>query len=159
MEEQNIVSDFGYIFLFIAAGIIFVFGGLMASMLLRPNRPNPEKLTTYESGEDPVGNAWGRFNIRFYIVALMFILFEIEIIFLFPWATVFGQKELIDATEGTWGWFALFEAIIFVGILALGLAYAWRKGFINWVKPKPQTAEFESPVPEDLYNKVNETYQ
>ncbi|OHX68594.1 NADH dehydrogenase [Flammeovirga pacifica] len=129
------LTDFGNITLFIIVAIIFALGGLFTAFLLRPRRPNEEKLTTYESGEDPLGTAWGNFNIRFYVVALIFLLFEVEILFLFPWATVFGDAEKIEQTNGLWGWFALFEIVVFVGILILGLAYVWRKGFLDWVKP------------------------
>jgi len=152
------ISDFGYALLFIVGGIVFLAGGFLASYLIRPDRPNEEKLTTYECGEDPIGNAWSRFNVRFYIVALIFVLFDVEIVFLFPWATVFGQKALIDSTNGLWGWFALFEMTIFVLILALGLAYAWRKGYLDWVKPEPKVRDLNSPIPKSVYDKVNARY-
>ncbi|MFN6944688.1 MAG: NADH-quinone oxidoreductase subunit A, partial [Cytophagaceae bacterium] len=83
----------------------------------------------------------------------------VEIVFLFPWAVVFGQKELIEETNGLWGWFALGEAFLFVAILALGLAYAWVKGHLDWIKPKQEVSDFKSPVPGALYNKINERYK
>ena len=95
MEGQ--LTEFGKILLYIIGAILFVGIGLFTAFLIRPNRPNVEKNTNYECGEDPIGLAWGRFNPRFYIVALIFILFDVEIVFLFPWATVFGNKELIDS--------------------------------------------------------------
>lgn len=149
------ISVFGEILLYIIGGFVFVLGGLITAWLIRPNRPNVEKLSTYESGEEPAGSAWGQFNIRFYIVALVFILFDVEIVFLFPWATVFGQKELIDATDGVWGWFALAEMVLFIGILALGLAYVWAKGFLSWVKPQEVKPNFKGVVPPQLYEEVN----
>lgn len=152
------ISDFGYALLFIVGGIVFLVGGFVTAFLIRPNRPNVEKLTTYECGEDPVGNAWSRFNVRFYIVALIFILFDVEIVFLFTWATVFGQKALIEGTDGLWGWFALFEMTIFVLILALGLAYAWRKGFLDWVKPEPKVRDLNATIPKSVYEQVNKRY-
>jgi NADH-quinone oxidoreductase subunit A len=152
------LSGFGVILLFIIGAITFVLITLTVAKLLRPHRPNYEKLTTYECGEDPVGNAWGRFNPRFYIIGLIFILFEIEIIFLIPWATVFGDSRMIKETNGLWGWFSLAEAFIFIGILSLGLAYAWRKGFLEWVKPSPEIEKFESKIPMDLYKKINIKY-
>ncbi len=148
------ISDFGEILLYIVGGIVFVLGGLLTASLIRPNRPNIEKLATYESGEEPAGTAWGQFNIRFYIVALVFILFDVEIIFLFPWATVFGQKKLVEATDGLWGWFALTEMFLFIGILALGLAYVWAKGYLSWVKPDNIRSTYKGVVPEELYKKV-----
>jgi NADH-quinone oxidoreductase subunit A len=138
--------------------VLFVSVTLLAGSLLRPSKPNEEKLSTYECGEETIGTTWIRFNVRFYIVALIFVLFDVELVFLFPWATVFGQKKLIEATNGLWGWFALAEMIIFVAILSLGLAYAWIKGHLNWVKPTPEVVNFKSPIPVELYMKVNEKY-
>lgn len=152
------LSEFGEILIFLIAGLVFVIGGLVTSFLIRPSRPNQEKLSTYESGEEPLGNAWVRFPIRFYLVAIIFLLFEVEIIFLFPWATVFGQKDLIQETNGLWGWFSLVEMIIFILILGLGLAYAWAKGFLEWPKPEVQSSSYKSHIPKSLYDKVNEKY-
>ena len=98
--NQQYVSGFGEILLYIIGGTLFVIGGLVTSSLIRPSRPNPAKLATYESGEEPVSTAWTQFNVRFYIIALIFILFEVEIVLLFPWATVFADKELIRQTDG-----------------------------------------------------------
>lgn len=153
------LSDFAYILLFLIGGFIFAAIGLFAASLIRPKRPNPEKLSTYECGEEPTGNAWGNFNIRFYIVALIFVLFDVELVFLFPWATVFGNKEFIQETSGLWGWFSLVEMFIFLGILIIGLVYAWRKGFLDWVRPKPQVEDYASPVPPNLYEQVNQRYE
>ena len=153
------ISDFGIILLFIIAALAFFVLIMFISRLLRPNRPNVEKLSTYESGETPVGNASVQFNIRFYVVAIIFVLFEVELVFLFPWATVFGQATLINETNGTWGWFALTEAILFVVLLALGLAYAWAKGYLDWVRPQPHVPDRRSPVPKSLYDQVNERYK
>jgi NADH-quinone oxidoreductase subunit A len=149
------ISAFGEILLFIVGGIIFVLGGLLTAWLIRPQRPNVEKLSTYESGEEPVGSAWGQFNVRFYVIALVFILFDVEIVFLFPWATVFGQQALIEATAGLWGWFALTEMFLFIGILALGLAYVWAKGYLSWVKPAHIKNTYKGIVPPALYEEIN----
>ncbi|MDQ3395444.1 MAG: NADH-quinone oxidoreductase subunit A [Bacteroidota bacterium] len=157
--ENTQLSEFGTILLFIVGTIVFLVGGLITAFLLRPNRPNFEKLTTYECGEDPTGTAWGQFNVRFYVVALIFILFDVEMVFLFPWATVFGQKSLIEATDGLWGWFSLLEMFIFIFLLALGLAYAWAKGYLDWVKPQVEVPQFKSVVPKELYEKLNEKQQ
>ena len=152
------ISDFGYILLFIISGLVLLGVMLLIAKFLRPDKPNEEKLSTYESGEDPLGNAQIQFNVRFYIVALVFVLFEVELLFLFPWAIVFGNKDLIEQTNGAWGWFAMAEMTVFIGILILGLAYAWAKGYLNWVRPKQQIPEIKSPVPADMYSKVNERY-
>jgi NADH-quinone oxidoreductase subunit A len=121
------LSNFGNVFVFLALGIVFVAGGFLTARMLRPQRPNPVKTSTYECGEEAVGSAWVKFNIRFYVVALIFIIFDVEVVFLFPWATVFKQL----------GEFALVEALVFAGILILGLAYAWVKGDLDWVRPTP----------------------
>ena len=153
------LSDFGILLLFILTAFAFIGGILLFGKLLRPDRPNEEKLTTYESGEEPVGNAGVQFNPRFYVIALVFVLFDVELVLLFPWATVFGQPTLIAETDGLWGWFALTEAVVFVLILALGLAYAWAKGYLDWEKPQPQVPVVESKVPTTLYEQVNDRYK
>ena len=158
MQPTDTLTDFAYLLLFLIGGAIFVTVSLTVASLIRPSRPNEEKLTSYECGEDPQGSAWGQFNIRFYIVALIFVLFDVEIVFLFPWATVFGQADLIAETNGLWGWFALAEAFIFVLILALGLAYAWVRGFLDWVRPVAKTPTIKSFVQEERYQKLNEKY-
>jgi NADH-quinone oxidoreductase subunit A len=157
--DQILISEFGEILLFIIGGSLFIIGTLFVSRLIRPNRPSPEKLSSYESGEEAIGPAWIQFNIRFYVVALVFLLFEVEIIFLFPWATVFANKKLINETDGLWGWFAVIEAVIFILVLALGLAYAWAKGHLDWIKPNPARTEFQSAVPRTYYEKINQQYE
>ena len=93
------------------------------SALLRPNNPTPEKLLSYESGVDPVGDGWSQSQIRYYVFALLFVIFDVEAVFIFPWAT---QLE-------RYGGFGLIEMAVFVGVLVLGLVYAWRKGVLRWV--------------------------
>ena len=144
--------------LFIIAGTVFVLGGLLTSRLIRPDRPNAEKLSTYESGEEAVSPAWTQFNPRFYTIALIFILFEIEVVFLFPWALVFADEELIRATQGRWGWFAVFEAFLFIVVLTLGLAYVWANGYLDWVRPDPKPTGYESPVPRSHYDEHNRKF-
>lgn len=158
-SESLYLSAFGEVLLYITGGILFILVAFFVSALLRPNRPNAQKLSTYESGEEAISAAWTQYNVRFYIVALIFLLFEVEILFLFPWATVFAKKELIDETDGLWGWFAVIEVVIFIGILALGLAYAWVNGHLDWVKPDPSPTKIDSKVPAALYEKINERYR
>ena len=157
--NQSSVSEFGEVLLFLIGGVVFLLISLLLAKLIRPNRPNSQKLATYESGEEPISSAWTQFNIRFYIVALIFILFEVELVFLFPWATVYSRKELIDETNGLWGWFSFIEMVIFILVLALGLAYAWVNGLLDWVKPEQKPSDFKSSVPKELYDKVNEKYK
>jgi len=153
---ENYLSDFGTILLYLIGGSLFIVLGLFTAKLIRPHRPNTEKLATYESGEEPVGNSWIQFNPRFYVIALIFIIFDVELAFIFPWAVVFGRKELIEATNGVWGWFALIEMFIFIGILVLGLAYAWAKGHLDWVRPDPVLPKSRSKIPMDVYQQFNE---
>ena len=103
---------------FLVAGLL-----LGISALIRPNNPNAEKLLTYESGVDPVGDGWSQSQIRYYVFALLFVIFDVEAVFIFPWAT---QLE-------RYAGFGLIEMGIFVAILLLGLVYAWRKGVLRWV--------------------------
>ena len=109
------------LFAVVAFGLVGTFLGLAS--LFRPNRPTVEKLENYESGVDPVGDGWSQSQIRYYIFALLFVMFDVEAVFIFPWAT------RLEA----YGYFGLVEMVIFMFILALGLAYAWRKGVLRWV--------------------------
>lgn len=157
-SEPTSVSIFSQILLFTVGGTLFVVAALLVSRLIRPNRPNAQKLSSYESGETPQGPAWIQFNLRFYVLALVFILFEVEIVFLFPWSVVSANKELIDQTDGMWGWYAFTEMLIFILVLVIGLAYAWRMGHLDWVKASPRTTDVVSPVPAKLYRELNTKY-
>ncbi len=145
------IEQFGYIAAFLLAGILFLAIVLTLARFIRPNRPNEEKLSTYESGEEPAGNANTRFNPRFYVIALLFVLFEVELVFLFPWAVVFRDKSLVAASSD-WSLFALVEMLIFIGILALGLAFAWKRGYLDWEKPVVKSTEMDSPIPPEAYD-------
>lgn len=105
------------------AAIAMVAAMLGVGSLLRPTRPQPEKYITYESGVDPVGAGWSQSQVRYYIFALLFVLFDVEAVFILPWAT---RLE-------SYGVFGLVEMIIFIGVLALGLLYAWRKRVLRWL--------------------------
>ncbi len=157
MNQQ--ISDFGQALLFIIGGTIFALGGLFTARMVRPNRPNEEKNTIYESGEDTVGNAWGNFNMRFFIIALVFILFEVEIAFLFPWATVFGDKQFIAQYGSSWSWLTISEAFIFILILVVGLVYVWAQGFLDWEKPEIKINKAIFKAPDQLYKDINTKYQ
>jgi NADH-quinone oxidoreductase subunit A len=122
--------------------------------MLSPNNPNPEKLTSYECGEEPTGSAWMPFNTRFYVIALIFLLFDVEMVFILPWATVFGNHDIIGVDK-RWGWLSLTEMFIFLGILILGLAYVWRKGDLDWIKPDPIKPTVDTQIPSSLYETLN----
>jgi len=149
-------TAFKEILFFVVGGLLFVGIGSSVSRLLRPHLPNPEKLSTYESGEEPTGHARGKFNTHFYVIALVFLLFEVEVILLFPWATVFGSRSLQEMTGGLWTRFALVEGGVFITILALGLAYVWAKGYLHWIKPTIRRPSFSSKVPKGLYEAINQ---
>lgn len=153
------VSEFGKVLVFLMGAIIFLLVPLGISRILRRQNPNTDKLSVYESGEEALGTASNFFNIRFYLVALVFVLFDVEIVFLFPWAVIFGQKELQVASENRWAWWAISEMYIFVGVLVLGLAYVWVKGYLDWVKPAPQVPTVTFEIPKNLYEDINQKYK
>ncbi|EHQ30566.1 NAD(P)H-quinone oxidoreductase subunit 3 [Mucilaginibacter paludis DSM 18603] len=148
------MSEFGKILIFLITGFLLVGITLFVNRLIAPHNPTPEKLTSYECGEEPEGNSWIQFNPKFYVIALVFLLFDVEMVFIFPWATVFGNHEIIKATP-TWGWFSLAEMFIFIGILILGLVYVWVKGDLDWIKAKPITPTVDTKIPQSLYQKLN----
>ena len=121
------MSDFlrSYLTVAIFGAFAATLVGVMLALgsLVRPNNKTVQKLQTYESGVDPVGDMWSQSNVRYYVFALLFVLFDVEAVFIFPWAT---RLELYDV-------FGLIEMGIFIGILTLGLVYAWRKGMLRWV--------------------------
>ncbi|HEX6330252.1 MAG TPA: NADH-quinone oxidoreductase subunit A [Actinomycetota bacterium] len=111
----------------VVLAVLVVGGGLVAvafgaARLIAPRRPLPEKLLTYECGIDPVGQGWSQSQVRYYIYGFLFVIFDIEAVFLFPWARIFEDL----------GYQAVAEMAIFIGILGAGLLYAWRKGVLRW---------------------------
>jgi NADH-quinone oxidoreductase subunit A len=151
--------NFTFILFFILAAFLMVGGLLLLAKALRPNKPNAQKLSSYESGEETEGSAIVSFNIRFYIIAIIFLLFEVELVLLFPWATVFGNADLITETNGQWALYSISEMFIFIFLLALGLVYAWREGHLDWAKSKVTTSEFVSEIPMEAYESLNEKYK
>jgi NADH-quinone oxidoreductase subunit A len=111
------------VFIFVAIVAILIPLTLIIAKLVRPNNPDRVKLMPYECGIDPIGNSRGRYTIRYYIVAILFVVFDVETIFLFPWAVKF--KAL--------GMFGLLEMLIFLGILIVGYIWIWKKGALEWV--------------------------
>lgn len=130
------LSDFGYVLLFIITGALFVGIALFVSKLVRPDRPGDVKLMTYECGEVPVGDARVQFNNRFYITGLMFLIFEVEILLLFPWALVF--KDI--------GWFAFAAMFVFVSLIFIGFIYELGKGQLKWDVPVPRLPQYVEGV-------------
>ena len=108
-----------------AVGVAFVSAAFLANRVIRPRKPKAEKYTTYECGMDPVGEGWSQTQIRYYIFAFLFVIFDVESVFLFPWALVFAKPG--------YGGQALAEMAIFIAFLAVGLLYAWKKKVLEWV--------------------------
>ncbi len=109
-----------------AAGLYAVI--VTVNRFMRPSFPSPSKLTTYECGVDPAGSGWTQMNIRYYVFAFLFVIFDVESVFLFPWAIALDQLGTTPAGAV----FALLQMFVFIGVLALGLVYAWRKGVLTW---------------------------
>ena len=120
------LTEFGKIFIFMLTAILFTVVAIFVARLIRPARPTHEKLLTYECGEDTIGSPWVKFNIRFYVVALIFLIFDVEVVLLIPWALVYQQ----------FGMGGFLVGFIFLFLLGLGMAYEWRKGDLEWIRPE-----------------------
>jgi NADH-quinone oxidoreductase subunit A len=161
--------------IFVVAGIILLLTPLALGKLVRPHTPSPEKGTIYECGEPTIGSAWVQFDLRFYVVALLFVIFDVELAFFFPWAVVFGSANraadtalpieqrtqaaevlmqpagtAIDAAGmETLAWLAFGDIMIFFAVLLVGFVYLWRRGDLAWVRSTAaQAAESAAPVVE-----------
>lgn len=119
---ENYANNYVVVAVFIVLGILLPVVALTVGRMLRPNKPNELKQTTYESGNEPVGEGQVRFNIRYYLFALMFVIFDVETVFLYPWAVAYNKLGL----------FVLVEMVIFAGMLLIGLLYAWKKRVLKW---------------------------
>lgn len=120
------LTEFGKVFIFILLAAIFVVIAVYFAKLIRPSRPTAEKLKTYECGENVEGSPWVKFNIRFYVVALIFLIFDVEVVLLIPWSLVYKDFGFTGFAIGA----------IFLILLGLGMAYEWRKGDLEWEKPR-----------------------
>jgi NADH-quinone oxidoreductase subunit A len=129
--------DYFNVLVFAAVGFVFVIVNMMIGAIIRPKRKNEEGLEVYECGEPTIGDAWINFDVRYYTVALVYLVFAVEIAFLFPWALVMQGALKGEGPAGGVGYFALIEGFIFISILFLGLAYVWAKGDLSW------TAEYQ----------------
>jgi NADH-quinone oxidoreductase subunit A len=119
---EKYVNSYVIVVIFVILGILLPIVALGIGRLLRPNKPTQEKQTTYESGNEPVGEGQARYNIRYYLYALMFVIFDVETVFLYPWAVAYNQLGL----------FVLIEMLIFTALLLVGLFYAWKKRVLRW---------------------------
>ena len=154
MDDPAQLTEFGKILLMGIVGALLVLFTLLLGKIVSPKNPTPEKLSTYECGEETQGTSWIQFNSRFYVIALVFLLFDVELIFIFPWATVFGQADFV-AADARWGWFTLVEMFVFIGILLVGLLYVWRKGDLEWIKPRPVRPQVQVNIPAAAYERLN----
>jgi len=128
---------------------------------LRPHQPNPQKLTTYESGMEPLGHAWGPVNTRLYLIGIIFVLFELETILLFPWASVWISEKAYQPTDTTWNLYMAVSGTFFILVLGMGLMYAIIKSRLAFSSPTVSTRQFDlitSKVPLSYYEKINAQY-
>jgi NADH-quinone oxidoreductase subunit A len=120
---ESYFQSYGIVLATAIGGVLLVAVALLGGRLVAPRRPIAAKLTTYECGIDPVGEGWSQTQVRYFLYAFLFVIFDVESVFLFPWAVVFDRL----------GYTAVVEMAVFIGILAVGLLYAYRKGVLHWV--------------------------
>lgn len=124
MAQGSIQSSYSVVGLVLLSGVLLFVAAMGANRLLRPSASTAAKLTTYECGVDPVGSGWAQTNIRYYLYAYLYVIFAVDAVYLFPWATVVDLPGF--------GWATLVEMGLFLGILAVGLLHAWRRGVLRW---------------------------
>jgi NADH:ubiquinone oxidoreductase subunit 3 (subunit A) len=127
--SSDFLASYSSVLTFLVVIVGFLAVNLVVWWVIRPSRFSEEKLTTYECGENPTGSAWVQFNIRFYVVALIFLVFDVEAVFLLPWAVVFKKIGVLAYVEG----------LVFLGILVVALIYVWRKGDLQWVRAEDKS--------------------
>jgi NADH-quinone oxidoreductase subunit A len=136
--------DFGAVLAFALVAVVFALGGITASRMLAPHLPNAEKASTYECGERPIGVAWFNFNPRFYLVALVFVIFEVDIALTFPVVAVY--RRWVESSPLR-AWAALGELLLFTVILLVALAWVWARGDLDWMKKLVDRPEVVPPAP------------
>jgi NADH-quinone oxidoreductase subunit A len=129
LPSSGFLTAYAAVLAFLVVAVAFLAVNLLVWKVIRPSRFSEEKLTTYECGENPVGSAWIQFNIRFYVFALIFIIFDVEAVFLLPWAVVFRRLGVLAFVEG----------LVFIAILVVALAYVWSKGDLEWVRAEDRS--------------------
>jgi NADH-quinone oxidoreductase subunit A len=135
------LNIYGNIFVFFVAGLFFVFLNMALVRIVAPRRPNREKNKTYECGEEPVGSGWLNFNARFYLIAILFIIFDVELVLVFP--VVVRFRDYLLAGNGP---AAFFDIFVFAAVLFLGLVYAWKNGYLEWLRGVRKQLRVEGPV-------------
>jgi NADH-quinone oxidoreductase subunit A len=130
--------------LFSAFGAAFVLINMVMGAVARPKVPNPEKLAVYECGEPTIGSSWVQFDLRFYIVALVYLIFDVEVALFYPWAVAYGSADQLGAATGMSTFairqVALVDMLFFFGVLLVGFAYLWRFGYLDWVRSAATTS-------------------
>src|SRR5215203_3509751 len=130
--------------IFVALGAVFVFANLIAGAFARPKVSNFEKATIYECGEPAIGSSWVQFDLRFYIVALVYLIFDVEVALFYPWAVAYGSADAMGAANGMTAFeirqVALVDMLFFFGVLLVGFAYLWRFGYLDWVRSAATTS-------------------
>lgn len=135
-DQLPMYFDLGSILIYVFISAAFITGTLLVGFLLRPKKPYAQKLTTYECGEDTIGTSFIQFNIRFYIIALIFLIFDVEVAILFPWAVIFKEYGII----------ALAEMLFFVAILVAGFVYVWVKKDLEWITSAEEAKQVKAPI-------------
>lgn len=130
--------------IFVVMGAVFVFANLALGAVARPKIPNPEKLAVYECGEPSIGSSWVQFDLRFYIVALVFLIFDVEVALFYPWAVAYGSAAELAQSLGMDPFeirrVAIIDMLFFFGVLLVGFAYLWRFGYLDWVRSAATTS-------------------
>jgi NADH-quinone oxidoreductase subunit A len=130
--------------IFTAFGAAFVLANLVMGSLARPHIPNPEKSAAYECGEPSIGTSWVQFDLRFYIVALVYLIFDVEVALFYPWAVAYGDAHALGEAIGMTAYqirqVALVDMLFFFGVLLVGFAYLWRFGYLDWVRSAATTS-------------------
>jgi len=122
------------ILLFTITGIGMALAPLLAGRFIRPTLPHPEKMAPYECGEPVIGDSWVQFDLRFYVVALVFIVFDVEIALFWPWAVAFGSADTATPAGAALKTVALYDMLFFFGVVVVGFLYLWRYGYLDWVR-------------------------
>jgi NADH-quinone oxidoreductase subunit A len=129
---------------FLAFGAVFVLANLILGAFARPHVPNPEKATVYECGEPVIGSSWVQFDLRFYIVALVYLIFDVEVALFYPWAVAYGSApsmaQSLGMTTAALRGVAIVDMLFFFGVLMVGFAYLWRFGYLDWVRSAATTS-------------------
>jgi NADH-quinone oxidoreductase subunit A len=130
--------------IFIALGAVFVLVNLLAGAIARPKIPSQQKSTVYECGEPAIGSSWVQFDLRFYIIALVYLIFDVEVALFYPWAVAYGSApglaDAIGMTTSAFRGVAIVDMLFFFGVLLVGFAYLWRFGYLDWVRSAANTS-------------------